>query len=157
MAALVGRADILSVYDRTMVDSETYVNQTGTLNGNPIACAAGLATLEVLRQPGTYESLRSTGSMVRDALTEICAENGVLVQMCGEDAVFDVYFTDKPVVNYRDGLGADGDMMRRFNSGLLDQGILKGPQKFYTSVAHAEEDMERTISAFKEVVPTLQG
>ena len=155
LAALAGRADILSVYDRTAVDPDTYVNQTGTLNGNPIACAAGLATLEVLSQPGTYEGLRSTGKKVRDALMEICAENGVPVQMCGEDAVFDIYFTDKPVNNYRDGLSADGDMMRRFNSGLLDQGILKGPQKFYTSVAHTEEDVERTINAFQEIIPAL--
>ena len=155
LAALVGRADILSVYDRTVVDSETYINQTGTLNGNPIACAAGLATLGVLSQPGTYEGLRSTGGKVRQALMQACAENGVTVQMCGEDAVFDIYFSDKPVVNYRDGLSADGDMMRRFNSGLLEQGILKGPQKFYTSVAHTEEDVERTISAFEAVIPGL--
>jgi glutamate-1-semialdehyde 2,1-aminomutase len=157
LAALAGRAEIMSVYDRTAVDPDSYVNQTGTLNGNPIACAAGLATLEVLSKPGTYEGLRTTGAKVREALTEICAENGVPVRMCGEDAVFDVYFTDQPVVNYRDGLSADGAMMRRFNSGLLGQGILKGPQKFYTSVAHTQEDVERTISAFKEVVPALRG
>jgi len=157
LAALAGRADIMSVYDRTAVGEENYVNQTGTLNGNPVACAAGLATLEALRQPGVYEGLRSTGAKVRGALTEACAESGIPAQMCGEDAVFDIYFTDKPVVNYRDGLGADGDMMRRFNSGLLGHGILKGPQKFYTSVAHTQEDVERTINAFKEVVPNLRG
>ena len=155
LAALVGRADILSVYDRNVVDPETYVNQTGTLNGNPIACAAGLATLEVLSQPGTYEGLRSTGGRVRTSLIDICAQNGLPVQMCGEDAVFDVYFTDKPVISYRDGLGADGDMMRRFNAGLLEHGILKSHQKFYPSVAHSDEDVERTINAFQEVVPQL--
>ena len=155
LAAVAGRADIMSVYDRQAVDSDDYVNQTGTLNGNPIACAAGLATLEVLHQPGVYEALRSTGSRVRQALMSACAENGLAVQMCGEDAVFDIYFTDKEVINYRGTQTGDGDMMRRFNTGLLQNGILKGPQKFYTSLAHTEEDVERTVEAFRQIAPSL--
>ena len=76
--------------------------------------------------------------------------------MCGEDAIFDVFFTDRPVVNYRDGLAADSGMMTRFNAGLLERGILKGTQKFYPSMVHTEEDVDRTIQAITEVVPTLQ-
>ena len=155
LAAVAGRADIMSVYDRQAVDSDDYVNQTGTLNGNPIACAAGLATLEVLHQPGVYEALRSTGSRVRQALVSACAENGLAVQMCGEDAVFDIYFTDREVINYRGTQTGDGDLMRRFNTGLLQNGILKGPQKFYTSLAHTEEDVERTVEAFRQIAPSL--
>ena len=156
LAAVLGRRDILAVYDESSADSDTFVNQTGTLNGNPIACAAGLATLAELRKEGTYEGLRETGSRVRRALVDICAENGVPVQMCGEDAIFDVYFTDRPVVSYRDGLSADRGMMSRFNAGLLERGILKGGQKFYPSMVHTDEDVERTINAFAEVVPGLR-
>jgi glutamate-1-semialdehyde 2,1-aminomutase len=157
MAAILGRKDILSVYDQSSASSDTFVNQVGTLNGNPIACAAGLATLAELRKEGTYEELRETGSRVRRALVDICNENGIPVQMCGEDAIFDVYFTDRPVVNYRDGLTADGAMMSRFNGGLLERGILKGGQKFYPSMVHTDEDVERTIDAFREVIPGLRG
>ncbi|MCH8349528.1 MAG: aminotransferase class III-fold pyridoxal phosphate-dependent enzyme [Chloroflexi bacterium] len=157
LAAVLGRADILSVFDPAEADSETWINQMGTLNGNPIACAAGLATLAELRKPGTYEGLRATGKQVREALVDICSQHGVPVQMCGEDAIFDVYFTDRPVANYRDGLAGDSQMMARLNAGLLERGVLKGTQKFYPSVVHTEADVQKTIDAFKEVIPTLRG
>ncbi len=156
LAAVLGRSDIMSVFDQSVVEADTHVVQIGTLNGNPIACAAGLATLAELRKEGVYEGLRETGGKVRQALVEVCAQNGVAAQMCGEDAIFDVYFTDRSVFNYRDGLSGDAGMMTRFNAGLLERGVLKGGQKFYPSMVHTEEDVERTIEAFKEVVPTLK-
>ncbi len=156
LAAVLGRSDIMSVFDQAAVEVDTHVVQIGTLNGNPIACAAGLATLAELRKEGVYEGLRETGSKLRKALVDICAQNGVAAQMCGEDVIFDLYFTDRPVVNYRDGLASDAGMMTRFNAGLLERGVLKGGQKFYPSMVHTEEDVERTIEVFKEVVPTLK-
>ena len=60
------------------------------------------------------------------------------------------------MVSYRDGLSADGRMMARFNAGLLERGILKTGQKFYPSVVHTDEDVEKTISAFGEVIPKLK-
>ena len=157
LAAVMGRNEILSVYDQDTVSADNYVSQTGTLNGNPIACAAGLATLSELRKEGTYSKLEETGSRLRKALVDICDKHDVAVQMCGEDAIFDVYFVDKPVINYRDTLLADGQMMGRFNAGLLERGVLKGNQKFYPSLVHTEEDVEKTIDAFNEVVPALRG
>ena len=157
LAAVMGREDILSVYDPDTASADDYVSQTGTLNGNPIACAAGLATLAELRKEGAYDRLRETGSRLRSSLVDICSQHGIAVQMCGEDAIFDVYFVDHAVQNYRDTLSADGQMMSRFNAGLLELGVLKGAQKFYPSLAHTEEDVERTIDAFERVVPTLRG
>jgi len=157
LAAVLGRADILSVYDRRASDDDTFVNQIGTLNGNPIACAAGLATLAVMREEGTYEKIHGAGAAIRQALVEICNQNGVPVQSCGEDAIFDVYFSEQPVSNYRDTLAADTAMMARFNTGLLKRGILKGAQKYYPSAVHTDEDIEKTIQAMREVVPLIQG
>ncbi len=157
LAALVGRADILSVYDRGASDDETYVNQIGTLNGNPVACAAGLATLAEMRKEGTYKRMHGVGAAIRGALVDICEENGVPVQSCGEDAIFDVYFSEQPVANYRDSLAADTAMMNRFNTGLLERGILKGAQKYYPSAVHTDEDIEKTIQAMREVVPLIRG
>jgi len=156
LAAVMGREDIMSVYDQAMVDSDDYVNQIGTLNGNPIACAAGLATLAELRKEGVYERLWNTGRKLRDGLLEICAENGLPAQSAGEPPIFDIYFTETPVNNYRDGLAADGSLMARLNQGLLERGILKGwPQKYYPSLVHIEEDVERTLDAVREIAPTL--
>jgi len=157
LAAVLGPADILSVYDRRASDDDTFVNQIGTLNGNPIACAAGLATLAVMREGGTYEKIHGAGAAIRQALVEICNENGVPIQSCGEDAIFDVYFSEQPVSNYRDTLAADTTMMARFNTGLLKRGILKGAQKYYPSAVHTDEDIEKTIQAMREVVPLIQG
>ena len=153
LAALAGRADVLSVFDREASDGESYVNRIGTLNGNPIACAAGLATLTVMREKDTYKRIHSNGATIRNALLDVCKENGVPVQSCGEDAIFDVYFSEVPVSNYRDTLAADGGMMTRYNTGLLERGILKGAQKYYPSAVHTEDDLEKTIQSMREVVP----
>ncbi len=158
LAAVLGRAEILSVYDRSEVDGESFVSQIGTLNGNPVACAAGLATLEVLRDdPDAYRRVHGAGAALRNAMTELCEENGVPVQSCGEDAVFDFCFTNRPVSNYRDTLTGDGALLGRLNAGLLERGVLKGGQKYYPSAVHNEEDIERTIEAYRQVVPTLRG
>jgi glutamate-1-semialdehyde 2,1-aminomutase len=153
----MGRRDILSVYDPAASDSDSFVNQIGTLNGNPVACAAGLATLAELRKPGAYDRLHETGSKIRTAIVDICNRNGIPVYLAGEDAIFDIYFTNQPVLNYRDTLTADTQMMGRFNGGLLELGILKGHQKFYPSTVHTNEDVDNTIKAFEEVVPTLRS
>ena len=157
LAAVAGRADILSVYDRSASDNDTYVNQIGTLNGNPVACAAGLATLEVMREPATYTKIHGAGAAIRNALVDICQQNGGPVQSCGEDAIFDVYFSEQPISNYRDTLSADSAMMTRFNTGLLERGILKGAQKYYPSAVHSDNDVEKTIQAIQEVVPLIRS
>ena len=157
LAAVMGRADILSVFDRGASGDDTYINQIGTLNGNPVACAAGLVTLAEMRKEGTYQRMHETGAAIRSALVDICKENGVPVQSCGEDAIFDVYFSEQPVANYRDTLAADAGMMNRFNTGLLERGVLKGGQKYYPSAVHTDEDIEKTIQAFREVVPLIRG
>ena len=157
LAAVTGRADILSVYDRSASDNDTYVNQIGTLNGNPVACAAGIATLEVMREPATYTKIHGAGAAIRNALVNICQQNGVPVQSCGEDAIFDVYFSEQPISNYRDTLSADSAMMTRFNTGLLERGILKGAQKYYPSAVHSDNDVEKTIQAIQEVVPLIRS
>ena len=157
LAAVTGRTDILSVYDRNVSDSDTYVNQIGTLNGNPIACAAGLATLAVMRESETYPKMHGAGAAIRTALIDICNETGVPVQSCGEDAIFDVYFSEQPISNYRDTLSADGAMMTRFNTGLLERGVLKGAQKYYPSAVHSDTDIEKTIETIREVVPLIRS
>ena len=156
LAAVMGRSDIMSVFDQDAAGSDKFVYQAGTLNGNPIACAAGLATLAEARKEGFYEKLHAIGGRLRQALVDICAKNGIPVQAGGEDAVFDACFTDRPLISYRDGLSADTEMMDKFVAGLLERGIVRGPIKFYPSIAHTDEDLDRTIEALEEVIPTLR-
>ena len=158
LAAVLGSDEVMSVYDRSAVSSDSYVDQIGTLNGNPIACAAGLATLAEMRKDGVYDRLHHVGGRIRRALADACSEQGFTVQSVGEDAIFDIYFADHPVQNYRDGLAADPAPLGKLNAGLLERGIIKSwPQKFYPSVAHTNADVDQTIAAIHEVSPTLRG
>ena len=157
LAAVLGKGDVMSVYDRSAVSSDSYVDQIGTLNGSPVACAAGLATLAELRKDGVYDRLRSVGGRIRRALADACAEEGFAMQSVGEDAIFDIYFADRPVQNFRDGLAADPAPLGKLNAGLLQRGIIKSwPQKFYPSAVHSDTDVEQTVAAIREVVPTLR-
>ena len=158
LAGLLGSEEVMSVYDRGAVSADSYVDQIGTLNGFPIACAAGLATLAELRKDGVYERLHETGGRIRTALADACEEQGFTVQSVGEDAIFDIYFAEHPIQNFRDGLAANGEPLGRLNSGLLERGIIKSwPQKFYPSMAHTDEDIDRTIEVIREVAPTIKG
>lgn len=157
MAAVMGSAAVMSVYNRAAVSADEYVDQVGTLNGNPVACAAGLATLAEMRREGVYDRLREVGGRIRRALADACAGEGFPVQTVGEDAIFDIYFVDQPVRNFRDGLAADSAPLAKLNAGLLERGVIKSwPQKFYPSVAHTDADVDETIAAIREVAPTLR-
>ena len=158
LAAICGRDELMSTYDPAASEGDSYVSQIGTLNGNPVACAAGLATLEELRKDGTYQRLHATGQRLREALERLCSEAEIPALTSGEDPIFDVYFTDQPITDYRSSLQANSQMMGQFNTHLLEQGILKAwPQKFYISLAHTDEDVERTIEAFASAIDKLKG
>ena len=156
LAATMGRADVMSVYDRGAVSSDSFVDQIGTLNGSPIACAAGLATLAELRKDGVYERLHHIGGRLRQGLADACASEGFAVQSVGEDGVFDIYFADHSIHNFRDTLTADPEPLAKLNRGLLERRIIKSwPQKFYPSIVHTDADVDETIAAIQEVAPTL--
>jgi glutamate-1-semialdehyde 2,1-aminomutase len=80
--------------------------QVGTLSGNPVAAAAGLATLEILKRPGAYERIFATGRELMRALAELLKVNGVTAQVTGEPPLFDAVFSGGPVHDYRGALRA---------------------------------------------------
>jgi glutamate-1-semialdehyde 2,1-aminomutase len=148
LAAIAGRADIMAHFDRGAVGDDGFLMQVGTLSGNPVAAAAGLATLEILRRPGAYERLFTTGRELMDALTQLLRRHGVTAQVIGEPPLFDAVFSGEPVRDYRGTLRGDADMLRRFNSLLRERGILKGEQKYYVSMAHTPDDIRHTREAW---------
>ena len=156
LAAICGRGEIMDAYDPAQTDPESYVSQIGTLNGNPVACVAGLATLAELRKEGAYQRLWNTGRRLREALEQLCAEVELPAQTLGEDSVFDISFTNDPISDYRSTLGADAGRNNRFRNLLQEHGVLRGPQKFYPSLAHTDEDVDQTIKAFASVIEVLR-
>src|SRR5687768_8730539 len=94
LAAVVGRSEIMRHLAPSLEGTPEFVIQAGTLNGNPIAAAAGLATLAELRRPGAYERLFATGARVKQALADAARAAGLPAQVAGEAPVFEVYFTE---------------------------------------------------------------
>jgi glutamate-1-semialdehyde 2,1-aminomutase len=156
LAAIAGRADIMAHFDRNRVGDEGFLTQIGTLSGNPVAAAAGLATLEILRRPGAYEHLFATGRELMGALFDLLKRKGVTAQVVGEPPLFDVVFSGGAVRDYRGTLRGDGDMLRHFNALLRERGILKGESKYYVSLAHTPDDIRQTCDAWASAIEMLR-
>jgi glutamate-1-semialdehyde 2,1-aminomutase len=148
LAAVAGRADIMKHFDAALEGSPEYVWQAGTLNGNPVAATAGLATLAELRKPGAYAKLFATGTRLRDGLAALVPKHGMPAQVSGEPPVFDIIFTDRPVVDYRATLTADRRRIALFNEECLKRGVVKAVNKIYVSLAHTDADVDETLGIF---------
>ena len=140
---------------RILKGCPTYVWQAGTFNGNAIACAAGLATLAELRKPGMYQRLFKTGTRLREGLAAAARKHGLAAQVSGEPPVFDIFFTDREVVDYRATLTADRDRIKRFNQELVRRGVVKAVNKIYVSLAHTDKDVEETIDIFDQALAVI--
>jgi len=147
LAAVVGRADIMEHFVRPNTAGFS-VAQVGTLNGNPVAATAGLATLKELQQTGTYERLRALGQQVRSLLEATLHEHRVPGQVLGDGPIFHLLFTDKPVRSYGDTLATNGHQHRLFHQELLYHGVLKPSSKGYVSLVHSDADIAATAKAF---------
>ncbi|MEM1171344.1 MAG: glutamate-1-semialdehyde 2,1-aminomutase [Cyanobacteria bacterium P01_H01_bin.35] len=153
VGAYGGRQDIMS-----MVAPAGPMYQAGTLSGNPLAMTAGIKTLELLHKPGTYEQLNKITKKLADGLLAIGKEIGLPI--CGGhiSAMFGMFFYQGPVHNYEDAKKSDLSKFSKFHRGMLERGIYLAPSQFeagFTSLAHTEEDIDRTLAAAKEVMSSL--
>ena len=142
-------------FDAALEGTPQHVLQAGTLNGNPVAAVAGLATLAELRRPGTYEQLFRTGTRLREGLATAARRHGLAAQVSGEAPVFDIIFTDREIVDYRATLTADRDRIRRFNEECVRRGVVKAVNKIYVSLVHSERDVDETAEVFDDVLATI--
>jgi glutamate-1-semialdehyde 2,1-aminomutase len=147
LSAVVGRQDLLQLADPGQKGRGRYCFLSGTLTGNPVACAAGLATLGVLRQPGTFERLNALGERLAQGLRQAGADAGVPLHVLGDGPVLQVYFTGhRPLRNHRDLLKADRGRAVRFGHELIRRGVYCTPGgKLYLSLAHSDADIARTL------------
>ena len=141
-AAFGGRADVMELL-APLGD----VYQAGTLSGNPLAMAAGLATLEQLRAPGAYEQLEHTGARLEAGL----AGPGIMVNRVG--AMLTAFFTDGPVIDFATAAASDTTRYAAFHQHMLDRGVYLAPSQFEAmmpSLAHTPETVEATVAAARE-------
>jgi glutamate-1-semialdehyde 2,1-aminomutase len=155
LAAVAGRADIMHHFDAALEGSPDHVVQAGTLNGNPVAAVAGLATLAELRKPGVYAQLFATGQRLKDGLVAAVRRHGMPAQVSGEPPVFDIIFTDSPIVDYRATLTADRRRIALFNEECLRRGVVKAVNKIYVSLAHSAADVDALVGVFDEALAAV--
>jgi len=146
-AAYGGRRDLM----RQMApDGPIY--QAGTLSGNPLAMAAGLATLRRLARPGTYEALESKSRRLVEGLRQIAADAGVEFTCSMAGGIIGFFFHPGPVRNFEDAKQAHAGRFRRFFRSMLEQGVYLAPSPYectFLSLAHRRADIDATLAAAK--------
>jgi glutamate-1-semialdehyde 2,1-aminomutase len=153
-AAFGGRADIMA-----SLAPVGPVYQAGTLSGNPVAMAAGLATLELIDEPGFYESLTKKTKQLIDGLAAAADDAGIAMATECEGGMFGLVFTDAPSVRSFDQVAAaDVERFKQFFHGMLGEGVYLAPSAFeagFVSAAHGDEEISATIAAASRVFARL--
>ena len=154
VGAYGGRAEIM---DRVAPDGPVY--QAGTLSGNPLAMAAGLAMLKVVRRPGFYEKLEEKSDWFAAEMAGILARVGVPTVLNRVGSMMTCFFTPDPVRDYESALWADTDRYGRYFRAMLDGGVWLAPSQFeaaFISAAHGRDHLEKALavteSSFKKLM-----
>jgi glutamate-1-semialdehyde 2,1-aminomutase len=153
-AAFGGRADIMA-----SIAPDGPVYQAGTLSGNPVAMAAGLATLNLIDSPGFYEQLGERTGQLTDGLAAAATDAGIALSVEHYGGMFGFVFTDAgPVRSFAQVAAADVERFKAFFHGMLDEGVYFAPSAFeagFVSAAHGESEIEQTLAAARKVFATL--
>jgi glutamate-1-semialdehyde 2,1-aminomutase len=134
------------------------VYQAGTLSGNPLAMAAGIAALEELGADQAYQTLEDLGAQLETGLRQAAQSAGVPVQFNRCGSMFCAYFTSQPVHNLADAMTSDRERFKRYFHGMLEKGVYLAPSQFeagFLSTAHTPDDVDRTIRAASEALRRL--
>lgn len=153
VGALGGRREIMD-----FLAPEGPVYQAGTLSGNPLAMAAGLAALRLLKEKNPYGELDRLGRELARAILGAAREKGLPVQVPQVGSMFSIFFSEKPVRNYADATAGDTDLFRRFFHRCLERNIYLPPSAFETcfiSTAHAGAAIEHAAEVFAEAIGGL--
>jgi glutamate-1-semialdehyde 2,1-aminomutase len=153
VGAYGGKKDIM-----TRMAPQGDVYQAGTLSGNPLAMAAGLTTLKILREKSPYDELGRKGDMLFSGLKRVAEAAGVNVVINRVGSMGSLFFTDEPVTDFETAKASDENLFKRYFRSMLDQGIYLAPSPYeaaFLSTAHDEEMVQKTIEyasvAFKSL------
>ena len=153
LAAFGGRREVME-----QLAPQGAVYQAGTLSGNPVATACGLATLRQIRQPGFYEALARRTRSLASGLEAAAADEGVPFCADSEGGMFGFFLLPELPHNYAQVMRTDGTRFNRLFHGLLERGVYIAPALYeagFVSAAHTEEDIAATVAAAREIFRTL--
>ena len=155
LAAFGGRKDIMAC-----ISPLGGVYQAGTLSGNPVAVAAGLKTLEIIRREGFYENLTARTEQLVKGFQTAAAKAGVAFTADSVGGMFGLYFADHAPQNYADMARSNTDGFKHFFHGMLERGVAFGPSAYeagFVSAAHTPELIDETVAAAEAVFAGMAG
>tara|TARA_Y100001968_G_scaffold288434_1_gene290693 strand:- start:5181 stop:6518 length:1338 start_codon:yes stop_codon:yes gene_type:complete len=148
VGAYGGKKEIMS-----MVAPAGPMYQAGTLSGNPLAMTAGIKTLELLRQEGSYERLESITQRLLKGIIQSAKDSGLAITGSSISAMFGFYLCEGPVRNFEEAKSANSELFGKLHRSMLKKGVYLAPSAFeagFTSLAHSEDDINTTLQAFQE-------
>lgn len=148
VGAVAGRADIMDQANPSNKGQPGYVYQNGTLQGHPLGCAAGLATMDILEEPGLYDRVFTMADKLRAGLQTVFDDNGMGLLVFGEGPMWHMLFTDKVPQNWRDITATDTKTLAAFEAEMIRQGLFVLPNnRRFISIRHDDEDLADTFEA----------
>lgn len=153
LAALAGKKELMQ---HCRPGSDVFF--AGTFNAHPVGIAAGLATLEILERPETYNHLFALGERARQGMAQVAVKNNVEISSTGFGSVFVPYFMSGPINNYNDLLRNDTKKELAFRRGMIEEGLYMLPvamKRNHVSLAHTQADIDRTIEAADKVLGAM--
>ena len=155
VGAFGGRSDIMG-----QLSPAGAVYQAGTLSGNPLAMAAGIATLRLLQEPGVYEKLDGLAARLIEGLDTVFTRQRIPHQATQRGSMFGFFFTDEPVVDLTSAKTSDVEFYARFFQAMLERGIYFAPSQFeagFVSTAHDDDAIDRTVAAADDAVAAIRA
>ena len=150
LGAYAGRAALMDVVDEHRLPGPAYAWSASTTGGNPVSCAAALATLDVLSERGIYPALHAAGARLRQRMTAALVESGEVAQVLGDGPLAQVAFSAAPVTNQRSWLASDRQRGRALMLELFRAGVFLNPMgtKLYLSLAHDDAAIDQFAGHF---------
>lgn len=142
-----------------MVAPSGPVYQAGTLSGNPLAMAAGIATLRILRDEDPYPALEKKSSGLEASFAKNILDLGIKAVQTRVGSMLCLFFTDREVIDYDTAISSNKETYAKYFHGMLEAGIYLAPSQFeamFVSYAHSQEDLERTVAAQRRVFESIQ-
>ena len=154
LAAVGGKREIM---DQLAPVGPVY--QAGTLSGNPLAVTAGIETLKIISNPGTYDRLNTLGTMMAEGLRQVIADIGITACVNQIGSMFTLFFGVNQVHDSATATQSDTKAFARYFQGMIERGVYFPPSQFETafiSLAHSEAEVQETVAAAKDVLRSIQ-
>ncbi len=158
IGAYAGADRWMQAVEESRLPGPNYAWSASTTGGNPISCAAALATLSVFSEPGVYQNLHESGKFLRDGMRNLLEKYEISGQILGDGPLAQIAFSKEPVVDHRSWKRSDRAMGRRMMLELLEQKVFLNPMgtKLYFSILHTREDLQEFLNRLDVVLGKLQ-